>query len=88
MSITDVLKKYKGIEYVLSTDISKDGMLEGTNIEFYTKISKQFPDIKFIASGGISNYNDINELENNNIYGCVIGKALFENKVKIEEVIK
>ncbi|MFH0735893.1 MAG: 1-(5-phosphoribosyl)-5-[(5-phosphoribosylamino)methylideneamino]imidazole-4-carboxamide isomerase [bacterium] len=75
-----------GIKYYLCTDISKDGMLGGVNISLYKKIQKQFPDIYLIASGGVSNINDIKLINKANMYAVVVGKAIYENKISLEEL--
>ena len=82
------LERYinKGIENVLCTDISKDGMLEGPATELYSEIMKQFPDIHLIASGGVSCIEDIEALDKAGIPAVVFGKALYEGKIKMEEL--
>ncbi len=82
------LERYvnKGVENVLCTDISKDGMLEGPATELYSKIMKQFPDIHLIASGGVSCIEDIEALDKAGIPAVVFGKALYEGKIKMEEL--
>jgi len=75
-----------GINRYLCTDISKDGMLSGTNNELYKKIMDEFPSINLIASGGVKDINDINELSRMNIYGAVVGKAIYENKIDLKEL--
>ncbi|MBP5377175.1 MAG: 1-(5-phosphoribosyl)-5-[(5-phosphoribosylamino)methylideneamino]imidazole-4-carboxamide isomerase [Bacteroidaceae bacterium] len=82
------LERYinKGVENVLCTDISKDGMLEGPATELYSDIMKQFPDIHLIASGGVSCIEDIEALDKAGIPAVVFGKALYEGKIKLEEL--
>ena len=82
------------IEYCLSlnvstflcTDISTDGMMSGTNINLYTKILSKFPGINLIASGGIRDNADIQELFKLNIFGAVIGKAIYEGQLELKEL--
>lgn len=76
----------KGIRQVLCTDISKDGMLQGTSVELYCSIMKQFADLKLIASGGVSCTDDIVALDHNNIPAVVFGKAIYEGRIKIKEL--
>lgn len=76
----------KGVENVLCTDISRDGMLEGPATELYTKIMAQFPDLHLIASGGVSCIEDIARLDEAGIPAVVFGKAIYEGKVKMEEL--
>ena len=76
----------KGVENVLCTDISRDGMLEGPAPELYTEIMAQFPDLHLIASGGVSCIEDIARLDEAGIPAVVFGKAIYEGKVKMEEL--
>ncbi len=73
----------KGIQYVICTDISKDGMMQGPAFELYGQILTQFPSLKLIASGGVSNNEDIRRLEEMDLYGVIVGKAIYEGKVDI-----
>lgn len=77
-----------GIEYFLSTDISKDGMLEGPNFHMYGELMNKYPDIKLIASGGVSSIHDILQLRNIDLHAAVVGKALYEQKIRIEDLAK
>lgn len=76
----------KGVENVLCTDISRDGMLEGPATELYTEIMGEFPDLHLIASGGVSCIEDIARLNEAGIPAVVFGKAIYEGKVKMEEL--
>lgn len=78
----------KGIRYVLCTDISKDGMLAGTSIELYERIMQKFPEIKLIASGGVTSVEELQQLKDLNIYGVVIGKAIYEGKITLDDLRK
>lgn len=82
------LKKHmeKGIENVLCTDISKDGMLEGPAIELYRDIMAEFPDMHLIASGGVSCIEDIQALNAAGIPAVVFGKAFYEGKITMEDL--
>lgn len=75
-----------GIKKYLCTDISKDGMMEGTNVELYKNIMTKFPGIQLIASGGVKDISDIKMLRKINIYGVVVGKAIYEDKINLEEL--
>jgi phosphoribosylformimino-5-aminoimidazole carboxamide ribotide isomerase len=70
----------------LCTDIDKDGKLGGAAVELYQKLLEHSPFIKLIASGGISSMADIEELAKYNIRSCVVGKAIYENRITIEEI--
>jgi len=75
-----------GIQYVICTDVAKDGLLQGPSVELYKEIMAAIPDIKLIASGGVSNYRDLEELENIGVYGAIVGKAFYEGRVTIEQL--
>ena len=82
------LKNYidKGITKIICTDISKDGMLEGPAFDLYEKILGEFPQIYLIASGGVSSMADIEKLNNANVPAVILGKAIYEGKVKLNEL--
>jgi len=75
-----------GLKTVLSTDIARDGMLSGPNTEMYSDLQKRFPDVSWIASGGVSNLQDLIELQNHNLYGVVVGKAYYEGNIRLDEM--
>lgn len=75
-----------GLQEVLCTDISKDGTLSGPNFELYEGLQKQFPNIRLIASGGVSSLDDLHTLNNANIGAVVVGKAYYENRITLEEM--
>ena len=84
----DFLREYyeKGGLYVLSTDVSRDGMMSGTATETYKKMKEKFPQLNIIASGGIRTIDDIKELSGIGIYGVVVGKALLSGQIKISDL--
>jgi len=75
-----------GLKEVLCTDISKDGTLSGPNLELYISLKKAFPEIKLIASGGVSNQQDLIELQKADIDAVVVGKAYYENHISLEQM--
>ncbi|OYZ02966.1 MAG: 1-(5-phosphoribosyl)-5-[(5-phosphoribosylamino)methylideneamino]imidazole-4-carboxamide isomerase [Sphingobacteriia bacterium 28-36-52] len=87
-TIIEFIRKYisKGVTQLFCTDISKDGKLEGPSIELYKKIIQQFPELYFIASGGVSSMHDINELRLIGCSGVIVGKAIYEGRIKISEL--
>jgi len=87
-NLEEFLQEYieNGIKYVLSTDISRDGMLQGASIELYKALKLKFPALNIIASGGISSVKEIEELDSFGLYGVIIGKALYEKKILLEEL--
>jgi len=76
-----------GVKTVIYTDISKDGMLKGTNLEIYRVLSA-IDGLDIIASGGISFESEISELDRMGIYGAIVGKAIYENKLDLKNIIK
>lgn len=78
----------RGLSTVLSTDISRDGTLDGPNFELYKDLSKQFQELNFIASGGVSDVTDLKVLAEQNRYGVVVGRAYYEGKISLEEMLK
>lgn len=87
-SITDFLEKYveMGLTTILSTDISRDGMLSGVNIGMYRTIQEEFPKLNIIASGGVASVRDIEELDRENFYAVVVGRAYYEGHISLEEM--
>ena len=79
--------KEKGVRYIIYTDISKDGKLSGINYEIFKKLNS-IDDLNITASGGVSSLDDVEKLNNLNIYGCIIGKAIYENRIDIKIVLE
>lgn len=88
ITLNQLISRYwnKNIRRVLCTDISRDGMLCGSNIELYKTIMEKFPDCRLIASGGISSLDDIKKLDEAKIPAVVIGKAIYEQQINLEEL--
>ena len=82
--ISDYQKE--GIEYVVCTDIAKDGMLEGPSIELYKQILAANKGLKLIASGGVSSINDLKELKTIGCDAAIVGKAIYEAKFSLKEL--
>lgn len=78
----------QGINRIICTDVSKDGMLQGPAFDLYKDLSTRFPTLKIIASGGVSNEQDIFSLATTGASGVIVGKAFYENKINIEELQK
>lgn len=76
----------KGISKVVCTDISKDGMLQGPSIDLYKDILNVFPNLYLIASGGVSCFQDILDLEKSGVPAVILGKAIYENRVTLKEL--
>ncbi len=75
-----------GIQYVICTDIAKDGMLEGPSFDLYTKILEHSKGIKLIASGGISTFDELPKLAEMGCEGTIIGKAIYENRITLKQL--
>lgn len=75
-----------GVEYIVATDISKDGTLTGPNFEMYEQIAS-ISDINFVVSGGVKDAKNIEEATKHNYYACIVGKAYYEGKIDLKEVI-
>ncbi len=78
--------KEEGVNYVICTDISKDGMLQGPSFELYSRILKQVPTIALIASGGISHFDELARLSEMGCEGTIIGKAIYENRISMKQL--
>jgi phosphoribosylformimino-5-aminoimidazole carboxamide ribotide isomerase len=76
----------KGIQYVICTDISKDGMLQGPSFEVYKEIITVVKNVKLIASGGISTFDELPRLAENGCEGVIIGKAIYEKKISLKQL--
>ena len=76
----------EGIQYVICTDISKDGMLEGPSFELYQRILEQTKDVKLIASGGISTFDELPKLAELGCEGTIIGKAIYEGRITLKQL--
>jgi phosphoribosylformimino-5-aminoimidazole carboxamide ribotide isomerase len=90
MKLFDAIKYYQklGIDNFLLTNINKDGTLEGPDIDTLVRINNVFKDIKITSSGGISNIIDIIRLRNTNCHAVILGKALYDKQLTINQVQK
>ncbi|MCG9971719.1 1-(5-phosphoribosyl)-5-[(5-phosphoribosylamino)methylideneamino]imidazole-4-carboxamide isomerase [Christiangramia crocea] len=75
-----------GVRYVICTDISKDGMLEGPSFALYEEILSETDNISLIASGGISKFDELPSLEEIGCEGVIIGKAIYENRISLKQL--
>lgn len=85
LDVIDFIQEYKtkGIEYVICTDIAKDGMLQGTSNELYTEILVA-SDVKLIASGGVSSIDDLIKVKELGCEGAILGKAIYEGRIDLK----
>lgn len=86
--IYDFLEKYiaAGIRYTISTDVAKDGLLQGPSVDLYKNMQDKFPQLQIIASGGVSGMKDIEELSELNLYGVIVGKAIYEGRISMKDI--
>ncbi|MFD0762418.1 1-(5-phosphoribosyl)-5-[(5-phosphoribosylamino)methylideneamino]imidazole-4-carboxamide isomerase [Lutibacter aestuarii] len=89
-SLVPFIQNYEkdGVSYVICTDISKDGMLQGPSFDLYQKILNSTTNIKLIASGGISAYDELPKLAEMGCEGTIIGKAIYEQKISMKQLEK
>ena len=90
IGIYDFIEKYMahGITQLFCTDVSKDGKLEGPSTILYQQIITRFPDLHFIASGGVSSIEDLNDLQEIGCKGAIVGKAIYENRISLDQLKK
>ena len=88
--IYDFIENYmgKGITQLFCTDVSKDGAMEGPSLVLYKNILEKFPGLHFIASGGVSNMEDVYALQEAGCSGVIIGKAIYEGKILLKDLTK
>lgn len=75
-----------GVTNIFCTDISKDGVMEGPSVELYKRIIEEHPEINLIASGGVSNIEDLIKLNEIGCSGAIVGKAIYEGKISLDEL--
>ena len=88
IDVYDFIGSYmnKGVTQIFCTDIQKDGKLEGPSIELYQKILQQYPTLQLIASGGVSQLKDLEDLRRIGCSAAIVGKAIYENKISLLEL--
>lgn len=88
IAVYDFIDDYRqqGIRYVVCTDISKDGLLQGCATGLYQELLNRFPGIKLIASGGVAGLADLDQLKSLPVDGVIIGKAIYENRISLKEL--
>ncbi len=87
--VYDFVNNYvdKGITYVISTDVAKDGLLQGPSFELYRNLQDQSPKLNIIASGGVANMADIETLADMGLFGVIVGKAIYEGRVTLKDLM-
>lgn len=78
----------KGIRYTISTDVSKDGLLQGSAVETYERIRQDLPELDLIASGGVTSLEEVERLAEIDCYGAIIGKAIYEGHITLKALEK
>lgn len=88
LSVFDFLEENvkQGVKHIFCTDIAKDGLLQGPSIGLYEKILQRFPQIDFVASGGVSTMADVHALEEAGCSGVIVGKAIYEERISMAEL--
>lgn len=88
ISVFDLIGKYKlkGVKQFFCTDVNKDGLLQGPSTLLYKKILNEHPSIDLVASGGVSTVKDLDELREAGCSGAIIGKAIYENRITLNEL--
>jgi phosphoribosylformimino-5-aminoimidazole carboxamide ribotide isomerase len=86
--IYDFVGEYiqKGAKYTISTDVAKDGLLQGPSFDLYKNLQEQFPELHIIASGGVATFEDIVQLNDMNIFGVIVGKAIYEGRITLKQL--
>lgn len=88
IELLDFLRDWfgKGIGRAFCTDIAKDGLLQGASTELYKEIHAALPELKLIASGGVSSIEDVAEIENSGCAGVIVGKAIYEGRISLKQL--
>jgi len=76
----------RGLKYLKTTDISKDGAMEGPSFDLYENLLKEFPDLCIFASGGVRGMDDIKKLRDLGLYGVIFGKAFYEGNISLDDI--
>ncbi len=76
----------KGLTQAFCTDVGRDGLLEGAATALYRQIHSELPDLRLIASGGVSQIGDLNELESSGCHAVIVGKAIYEGRISLSEI--
>src|SRR5690606_23918693 len=76
----------KGLKYVKSTDVSRDGVLEGPAFDYYQDIRTKFPDLCVLASGGVRGVDDIKRLNEMGVFAVIFGKAYYEGILSLKDL--
>lgn len=88
--VQTVIRRFaaQGLQQVICTDISRDGMLEGPNFGLYSTLQSEFPPVDITVSGGISSLDDITRLDAMNLRSVIVGKAIYEGRITLKDLEK
>jgi len=89
INVFDLIGDYRqhGLQYVVCTDIGRDGLLQGSSIALYEKLMARFPDLRLIASGGVTEITELHRLRDIGMDGAIVGKAIYEERISLEELM-
>jgi phosphoribosylformimino-5-aminoimidazole carboxamide ribotide isomerase len=90
VTVNNLIGKFRpqGIEYVICTDVAKDGLLQGPSFQLYEEILSVHPNLRLIASGGVTTIDDLKQLKEMKIFGAIIGKAFYEGRISLSDLQK
>ncbi len=88
LTIDDLIGRFASVSQIICTDISRDGMLQGPSFELYSDLQGRYPAIDFTVSGGVSSMEDIFRLESEGLRRVIVGKAIYEGRIGLEEIEK
>lgn len=88
LTVNQLIGQYldDGLQYVMCTDISKDGTLSGVNVDWYVEKQKQYPQLEIIASGGVKDISDLQALQQAGIKAAIVGKAYYEGNITLKQL--
>ena len=88
VNVFDLIADYQthGLQYVVCTDISKDGLLQGSSIGLYERLMQRFPSLRLIASGGVTEMDELIRLKALGLDGAIIGKAIYEQRITLPQL--
>jgi len=88
LTVAQILERFagSGLKWLMSTDISRDGMLEGASVEMYRALRRDYPDLQIIGSGGVTNADDVRALAELGVREIIVGKALYAGSLRAEGV--
>jgi phosphoribosylformimino-5-aminoimidazole carboxamide ribotide isomerase len=86
--VYDFIQQYveRGVKQVFCTDVARDGLLQGPSLDLYKSIVAKFPELYFIASGGVSGLKDLDDLREAGCKGVIVGKAIYEGRIQLSEL--